>query len=404
MRAVTLIGPGAFHLHQQDRADIPPAVGLIQPRRLIQPAQAFQRRRQRVSPVRMTARVQIERHLDHALAIQVDALHLHQHVRIAGVPRVTATRGRHILGRRGQFQHEARIEAIERAESQFRNRLVSLVHHHHRADQAQGIAQRILDRKPGIRGIAQVVGIEIGRLPFGLFMRLLVTLGREKAAHVAPVPEHLQGILVLAIAGLQHQQHDAQMALHIAGIQVVVLFQNPDPLAGQHVQQLPVGVLAVDQLLFGLAVDGLIRHDPQHEAMVSAQVAAKYLRQRLHRQKSLAPARRHLENHVRYRPPHAILPGRVGNCSPRTGQLARRPHRLPCLGGEIGDGQMQRGILPGEFRDLVGIGFSCRQFGQVFIQPRQHAGLILQIAQRHYRYSHCWNRGCNSGSSRKAQK
>ena len=60
----------------------------------------------------------------------------------------------------------------------------------------------------------------------GGLMRLLFAFGREEAVHVAPVLKHFQGILRLAVRGLQHQQHDAEVGFHVPRIEPVGFLHN----------------------------------------------------------------------------------------------------------------------------------------------------------------------------------
>lgn len=101
---------------------------------------------------------------------------------------------------------------------------MAFIHHHHRPDHAQGVAQRILHHgeQPGISG-------QIGRAVQSGLVRLLFAFRWEEAVYVAPVLKHLQRVLGFPVGGLQHQQHDAQVGFHqvefhVAGVQPVGFF------------------------------------------------------------------------------------------------------------------------------------------------------------------------------------
>ncbi|MCS1417738.1 MAG: hypothetical protein M2R46_05494 [Verrucomicrobia subdivision 3 bacterium] len=146
MCAVTLIIAGALHLHQHDRTDIAVLIGLQSFRLFVQCVQTIASRSQRTLPVRSLARIQIDRHFDHALTIELQAGNFGQQVLIAGLtPDFTCTFF-DILGCGSQLQDKARVKTIKRLECEIRDCLVSLVHHHHRTDCAQGIAEGILNR------------------------------------------------------------------------------------------------------------------------------------------------------------------------------------------------------------------------------------------------------------------
>ena len=106
-------------------------------------------------------------------------------------------------------------------------------------------------------------------------MRLDIVLARQKAQHIAPVPEGLELALrlILARGRLQHQQHHAQVRVDVEPGQRRVFFKNFYPPRARDVEHLAVGVVAVRQCLERLAVDRFIRHDPQHQPGVPVQVA-----------------------------------------------------------------------------------------------------------------------------------
>jgi hypothetical protein len=102
---------------------------------------------------------------------------------------------------------------------------------------------------------------------------LLVALIREEPGHVPPVLEHLEGVLGLPVRRLQHQQHDAQAGVHVPGVQLVGLLQQQHPVAREHIEHLPIGVLSLRELALGLGIDRLVGDYPQHEARAAPQVA-----------------------------------------------------------------------------------------------------------------------------------
>ncbi|MCS1417739.1 MAG: hypothetical protein M2R46_05495 [Verrucomicrobia subdivision 3 bacterium] len=103
-------------------------------------------------------------------------------------------------------------------------------------------------------------------------MCLLITFFRGKTVHIAAFLKNLQCLLVLAIGRLQHQQHHTEIIFYIRRMECGGLLHDPDRIAGKIIQQLAVGMAAIGQLLFGLSIDGLVGHDPQHKTCPFADI------------------------------------------------------------------------------------------------------------------------------------
>ena len=168
---------------------------------------------QRRTPVGTLAGIEVEGDLDHTFPVEFPPRHVDQQVGKAGRPGVLPASRLHVLRRRRQFEHETRIEPIQRLESEVGNRPVPLVNHDHRSDDPQRITRRVLHH-----GEHPLIAVEVRRPIQRFRVRLLLTLGREKAVNVAPVAEDLQGFLVFLVRRLQHQEHDAQVGFHVPSV------------------------------------------------------------------------------------------------------------------------------------------------------------------------------------------
>ncbi len=73
MAAFALIGPGAFDLDQQDRADIAPGIGVQAAGFRVERVQLDEGRVEGGLPVIALARVEVEWHFDHAFPVQLPA-------------------------------------------------------------------------------------------------------------------------------------------------------------------------------------------------------------------------------------------------------------------------------------------------------------------------------------------
>jgi hypothetical protein len=99
--------------------------------------------------------------------------------------------------------------------------VVAFVDHHHRSQQAHHVAQRALDDRALLRARLfsalprAAVGIEVGHRLQQRPVRVDVVLARQEAQHVAAVAEEAQRLLALPRRRLQHQQHHAQVRVHV---------------------------------------------------------------------------------------------------------------------------------------------------------------------------------------------
>ena len=178
-------------------------------------------------------------------------------------------------------------------------------------------------------------------------MRLLLALGRKETVHIAPVPKHLQRVLGFPVGRLQHQEHDAKVCFHIAGIKPVGLLHNSHTASGSAVECLPVGVLAILHVLQSLGVDRLVRHDPENESGVAVEIAPHNPGDGGNGEPSLAAARRHLQHGVRHGPVTAVHARRERNSGAGRWKFAVVLQCVPCLLGEVGDGKAKIGVACG---------------------------------------------------------
>ena len=138
-----------------------------------------------------------------------------------------------------------------------------LVQDDHRAHHLEDVEQALRHGPVNIRRV------KVGEIPAETpVTQGIVVVGEER--HVAArVPEHPQEIpVILPVGRLQGYEHHAEVVLHVGGGEGVILLQHFDPSAAAAFQHLPVGVLAVPQLLLGLPVDGVAGNHPQHQAGV----------------------------------------------------------------------------------------------------------------------------------------
>ena len=200
-----LVGARALNLDQHDRPNVLIGFGAMRVRRSVELVEAVEGRVQGRAPVGALPRIQIEGHLDHALAVDLPPRHLDEEVGIASGTGILAAPLRYIARGRGQFEDETRVESIQCAEGQIGYGPVSLVEHDHGPDDPQGIAERVLHH-----GEHAAIGVQVWRGVQRRLMRLLVTLRRKETVYVAAVLEHLEGVFGFPVRRLEHQQHDAR--------------------------------------------------------------------------------------------------------------------------------------------------------------------------------------------------
>ena len=138
-------------------------------------------------------------------------------------------------------------------------------------------------------------------------MTLHVVVFRKERAEAAAVFEDFQRLLVLPRRRRQHQcQHD-QIFRHVFRRETIRLFVNHRAPAAGDVQNLPVGMVAVAQMLNGLPVNLRGRHHPQHEAGLLLPVTAVHEVNRVRRQQRLAAARRDFQAEIWQRLADAVF-------------------------------------------------------------------------------------------------
>ena len=110
--ALPLVGTRALDLDQHDRPNVPIGFGAVRVRRGIELVEAAERRIQGRAPVGALPCIQIEGHLDHALAVDLPPRHLDEEVGIASGTGILAAPLRNIARGRGQFEDETRVESV----------------------------------------------------------------------------------------------------------------------------------------------------------------------------------------------------------------------------------------------------------------------------------------------------
>ena len=176
-----------------------------------------------------------------------------------------------------------------------------LVQNHGRTDEFQDVDKTVLDP------IAAFVFLQIRTSFCKVAVRSrVVLLGKERGVPAA-VPEYFEKILApLPIGRRQHQQHDAQPAFDVLSGKAVVLLQQFDRAAGKPLKHLPVWVFAGSEGFDRLFIDGLGRHDPQHNAHVLPDTL-----KRGNAQQRLAAAGGNFQTDVRHRLTGRCRPGNV---------------------------------------------------------------------------------------------
>ena len=325
---------GALHLHQQNRADV--AVGLSQQARGfgVQGIKLLHAGRHATLPVGPAPHVHMDGQLDHLRLVQVGTAHVHQNVGAAALVGTHARRGR-------QLQHEAGVETIDGLQRVLGVGVVAFVYDHHRPQQAHHIAERAFhDATPGgarlgLAGAPRRVGIQVGHLAQQLPVRLYVIVPRQVTQHVAPVAEETQRLLALPRGRRQHQQHHTQVRVGVQAGQRRILFQNLDAARTRHIEHLVVGVVAVLERLERLPVDGLVGHNPQHQAGVARQVGGKNMAHAGRCQQGLAATGRDLETHIGNGAPGTVKAAGMGLAGKGRWQMPRGLEHGPCLLGEV---------------------------------------------------------------------
>ena len=285
-------------------------------------------------PVDLLVGRDLHRQLDHLLGLQFDAGHVDQQVADAGG------------GRGRQFDHHAGVEAADRPREFFARLalapigLVRLVEDHDRAQHLEDVEQAALDR--AVAGDALEIGKFVQQPGVG---QHVVAVGEQ--GRIAPgIAEHAQEVPpLLPVGGGQHQQHHAQIVVHVERPEPVVLLQQLDPPAAGALQHLAIGMLPIAQRGFGLLVDGVGGDDPERQAGPGTQPF-----QRRGGEQRLAAAGRHLEADVRDRPPGVVETVHIGAVAARdaaglgqTGPGGPRVVAHPVR--DAGPGFLQRGDL-----------------------------------------------------------
>ena len=345
---LALVTAGALHLDQADRADAHAAGGGVAPGALLQLGAVLHRGQQRVLPARPGAVADVQVELDHLLGVEVAARHLDQHV---GLRR----------RRGGELHDQAGIEPLQRRAGVAAVRLVPLVQHDQRTQQAQGVAERGFDL-PAPEAFGLVEDVEIGdAFEQGAVGGHFLVAG-EEAVEPAAVAEHAQLLPGLTVGRRQHQQQDAQAVGHVPGAEEAALLQDAGAAGGGQVELLPVGMGAVLERGEGLAVDLRGRHHPQHQPGLPVAERVVHQVDHAHRQQRLAAAGGDLE--------------------------AERGQRFTGAGGAGGVGPRRRAPLPGAARPVeaelgvgsAGAGVGVARLGQRFEQAahlRQDPPLVV---------------------------
>ncbi len=287
----------ALHLHQQDGADV--AIGFALQRKglSLQAVEPLQAAGQTTLPITPAAHIHMNGQLDHLGFVQIGAAHIHQNVGAAALVAADPWRGR-------QFQHETRVEAVNRLECRLGVGVVAFVNDDHGAQQAHHIAERAFHNAPlgcprlFLRGTPGGVGVQVGHGLQQVPVRLNVILARRVAQHIAPVAEEAQRLFVFTRSTRQHEQHDAQVRVSVDLGQRRAFFQNLHLSRARHIEHLAVRVVAVLQRLERLLVNRLVGHDPQHQPGVPLQVVAKHAAHAGRSQQRFAAAGGNLQTHI----------------------------------------------------------------------------------------------------------
>ena len=295
---LSLVLARALHADEQDGSHvamgfIPLAVG-----HRLQFRQLAVRGDERVFPVALPGVVQVQRELHHLLLLQSHTRRAVQHIALLLLRAVR--RGR-------EFEDEARVELRQRRAADGRERRVALVEDHRGTREAKHVAQALLHRWAAApRAFGEVERAEIGHQLEQFLLRLEVILRREEAGIAPRVLKHLQDFRFLSCRRRHHHHEDAEVVFHIRLGESIAAPQQLHPPAAGAFQRHPVGMLAVGERLPRLRVNGVARHDPQHQPVSAAVVEPLQLLDAARGEIRLARAGGELEADIRHRTPDAI--------------------------------------------------------------------------------------------------
>ena len=243
---------------------------------------------------------------------------------------------------------------------------MALVDDDDRADEAQDVAKALFQGNTMCPEslVRHIVHVEvqdfIGELAIA---NGIVHIGKERR-ELPAVLEHLQLFLGLSRRSLEHQQHDAQVLVHVVPGEGIAPLQQLHAPAGRAFQHLAVRMLAVGESLPRLRVDGVGRDHPEHEAGLALEVLDVQLLHRSAAEQRLAAAGRDLQADVGDGAFEAIQPAEVRRCDQLArgilgaGQRGVSGQRLPGVAAVVGRrGVAALGLLEGdEFLRLVPLG------------------------------------------------